>query len=240
MIRVFCSKLSLNDVTQGTILSLLLLNIFVNYFPLAISLCLLSQYAYDIVLLAKHRSYKMSTEMLQNDVYNAMFWFTNNGIAPRTKLVRFRSPLKNTLISMYFYLHKSNCVFLNVRLFHTRIELNILEYLSIVIYLDDSTHRLFVQNRGPSLGCCLLSKFCAPVCKQIIVHALDYSVLRYGITVFGLCSDCWRCRVDRIIKNILNNVAYNAPIVTATNIFCGLREPNFQSLLAETLVVKNF
>lgn len=182
--------------------------------------------------------------MLQNDVYNAMLWFSNNGMAvnaQKTQLVCFRSPLKTTVINLPLYLHKSNCV---------PCKCTPIPYVDCVKYLGiffDSNlswqhHLSLICSKLRSVAWLMFNmKSIAPLSvKKLIVHALGYSVLRYGITVFGFCSDRWRCRVDRIIKNILINVAYNSQTVTAANIFRELGLPNFHSLLVETVVIKHF
>lgn len=97
------------------------------------------------LLLAKHLSYKMATEMLQDDVYTALHWLTNNGAAStqKTRLLHSHCPLKTTVVNMFFTCMSRTVFLVNVRLLHTWIALNIFEYLCIVTYLGNITYCMF-------------------------------------------------------------------------------------------------
>lgn len=75
--------------------------------------------------------------------------------------------------------------------------------------------------------------------KRSIVHALAYSTLRYGITIFAFCSIHWKTRVDTLLKNILKSVAYRSDLILHENIFRGLGFPSFDPLFKQTVVLKH-
>lgn len=93
-----------------------------------------------------------------SDVWNALLWFTNNGIvvnAQKTRLLCFRSSLKTTVINMPPYLYKTYCVSCECTPIQYVGCVKYLEYLSMVTYLGNITYPLFVQNCVQSL-CCLI------------------------------------------------------------------------------------
>lgn len=74
----------------------------------------------------------------------------------------------------------------------------------------------------------------------MITHALAYSILRYGITVYGQCSIRWKNRIDGILRSILRNVAYDISYESRADIFRMLLLPNFDQLIMETVVRRHF
>lgn len=73
----------------------------------------------------------------------------------------------------------------------------------------------------------------------MIVHALAYSHIRYGICCFFNCSSFWKSKVNRLLQNILKSVAYNTNIDTA-NLFRSLEMPNFDSVFLSVVVPRYF
>lgn len=176
-----------------------------NDFPSVIRKCKVFQYADDTVLLAKHLNYGTAIRHLQSDISNAVGWFSQNRIAinaNKTKLTCFRNPLKTTLINIPVFLH---C--------HTHpCHCNPVEYVEYVKYLGIlfdcalswQHHLAFVCDKLRKVACVLfnMKTFVPMHVKKSVAHALAYSVLRYGITVFASCSSRWKTRVDAILKNI--------------------------------------
>lgn len=182
-------------VPQGSILSPLLFNIFINDFSSAISRCTVYQYADDTVLLAKHVCYQSAIKMLQNDVHNAVDWFSKNLLAvnvSKTKLVCFRNPLKMTVIDQQIYLHSKSCapcICVPVEYVQS------IKYMGIFFDSNMSwdTHLAHLCGKLRSVAWLMYHiKSIVPFpVKKTIVHALAYGVLRYGITVFAFCSARW-------------------------------------------------
>lgn len=76
--------------------------------------------------------------------------------------------------------------------------------------------------------------------KKSITHALPYSVLRYGITIFGNCSSRWKTGVDSALKNILKSIAYGTSMYHYTDIFKAFYMPSCDSLVLRTVITTHF
>lgn len=74
--------------------------------------------------------------------------------------------------------------------------------------------------------------------RKLVVHALCYSVIRYGISIYGHGAQHLVNRVNSILRGILKNVAYDLP--PHSDVFKTLSLPDFNSLLLETVVLKHF
>uniref|UniRef100_A0A6B0UY39 Putative tick transposon n=1 Tax=Ixodes ricinus TaxID=34613 RepID=A0A6B0UY39_IXORI len=66
------------------------------------------------------------------------------------------------------------------------------------------------------------------------------SFLRYSITVFGSSSECWKTKVDCILKAIVKNVSYKLEIPDHSNLFDYLQLPDFRTLYAHSVVLRHF
>lgn len=78
------------------------------------------------------------------------------------------------------------------------------------LYLSWNSHLAYIAKRLRSVSCmlyCTKSFFPFSV-RKIIVNALAYGLLRYGITVYANCSVLWHDKIDTILKSILRGVAY--------------------------------
>lgn len=76
--------------------------------------------------------------------------------------------------------------------------------------------------------------------RKMLVNALAYGVLRYGVTTFGHCTTQWRAKIDAILKGILRSVAYNTQFAADEDLFRALELPTFSSLLTRTVVLKYY
>lgn len=76
--------------------------------------------------------------------------------------------------------------------------------------------------------------------RKSIAHALAYSILRYGITVFGNCSAFWKMRIDSLLKAILTSVSYKLQVPEDTTLFDLLELPNYQTLYVQTVALRHF
>lgn len=137
-------------------------------------------------------------------MYDAVTWFANNCLSinkEKTKMLCFRNPLKATVTNLPLFLHCRTCQSCQC----APVEyVNSIKYLGVFFDSDLSwnDHMTYLCGRLRSVSSLLFNiKSIVPMSVKItIMHALAYSVLRYGITLFGFCSSRWLCRIDRILK----------------------------------------
>lgn len=55
--------------------------------------------------------------------------------------------------------------------------------------------------------------------RKYTACALCYSVLRYGITLFGKCAELWQIEIHRIWKSFLKSVGYPFEVLPDVNVF---------------------
>lgn len=231
-------------VPQGSILSPLLFNIFVNDIAESVPGCIVYQYADDTLIMSQHINYLDSIRQLQGHATAVMDWFERNLISvnvKKTKLMCFYNPLKTINLSFQFVLHSSAC---------TRCTCVPLEYADSVKYLGlffDSSlkwhiHIPYICKKLRSASCFLYkSKYLMPLSvRKSVAHALVYSVLRYGITVFGNCSASWKVRIDSLLRGILKSVSYKLQVPEDTTLFNFLELPNCQTLYLHTVTLRHF
>lgn len=240
---VHSSKIFLKSgVPQGSILSPLLFNIYVNDMCTAVSDCILYQYADDTLLLTRHLSYPKSIEMLQRSSNQLMEWFNRNLLdinISKTKLVCFHNPLKVISLNVPFFLHTSECILCHCDQIPYS---DTVKYLGILLDSDLSwnSHLTKICSQLRSVSCLLyhIKTFMPLGVRKHIAYSLAYSKLRYGITIFGQCSNLWQTKVNSILKGILRNVCYN---LTSSNLnfFQMLLMPDFRSLFLETVVLNH-
>uniref|UniRef100_A0A131YQI8 Tick transposon n=1 Tax=Rhipicephalus appendiculatus TaxID=34631 RepID=A0A131YQI8_RHIAP len=101
-------------------------------------------------------------------------------------------------------------------------------------------HMTFICFKLRRVACLLFNiKGLAPFpVRKMIVHALAYSVLRYGITIFAFCSERWKALIDSLLRSILKCVAYGSKLDTKT-IFHYLGFCMFQDLFTRTVILRH-
>lgn len=173
-----------------------------------------------------------------------MDWFGDNLLdinRSKTKLVCFHNPLKRRQAQVKFLLHPSSCAQCNCVSIQS---VDHVKYLGVHFNFDMSwnTHMSYICSKLRIVSCMLYNtKFFMPVgIRIIIVHALAYSILRYGVTVFGNCSGRWQSKVNSLLKGILTSVAYNSNFSSNSDIFRSLQLPNLRSLFIQTVVLRSF
>ncbi|SCV65626.1 hypothetical protein ANAPC5_01205 [Anaplasma phagocytophilum] len=212
--------------------------------PHAINGCNIYQYADDTLLTSRHINFSCAVNILQTNATHLMDWFVDNLLdinSSKTKLVCFRNPLKRHHASLRFILHSSSCHLCNCDPIKS---VNNVKYLGVHFDFDMSwnTHMSYLCGKLRTISCMLYNtRVFMPVnVRCLLVHALAYSVLRYGITVFGICSGRWQAKVNTLLRGILKNIIYNMPLSATADIFESLQLPNFHSLFIETVLLRNF
>lgn len=182
-------------VPQGSVLSPLLFNLFVNSISARVTSCGIFQYADDTALVSRHLNYCHAVRLLQDDALRIMDWFDENLIAinsSKTKLVCFRNPLKNVVLDSPVTLHNSRCSDWNCSPLEC---VDQVKYLGILFDSDMSwnSHLSYICGKLRSINCLLFSHrvFMPFFVRKSIAHALGYSIIRYGITLFGNSSELW-------------------------------------------------
>lgn len=231
-------------VPQGSVLSPLLFNVYVNDLETVISGCDIFQYADDTLLVSRHINFEKAVHALQLNVLKVMDWYAANRIRVnplKTKLVCFRNPLKPGFSNAPFLLHSSGCKLCCCKpvpwVDYTR-------YMGLIFEYDMS------WNKQMAHLCCVLRRVACMLynmrlfvpfkVRKTIVHALAYSVLRYGVTLHAYCTTSWHSKIDSILKGILRSVAYNSCFSSSEDFFRDLQMPRLRSLYTETVVLRHF
>lgn len=173
-----------------------------------------------------------------------MDWFRDNLIninVSKTNLICFHNPLKKVTLDYPFILHCSDC---------SSCSCKPLQYSSVVKYfglhidsvLSWNSHLAYVFKRLRAVSCLLYNiRYYMPFSvRKMITHALGYSILRYGITIYGHCAVRWHNRLDSILRSILKNISYDVNMYSERDIFEMLLMLNFNDLLIQTVVLKHF
>lgn len=199
-------------VPQGSILGPLLFNIYVNDLGSLPFSSTVYQYADDTVLVFASNDEATALSYFQRDIHGLMAWFRANQIlvnADKTKLMHFHNPHKVLNLSTPLMLHESDC---------RDCECTPLEYVSSVKYLglffdkflNWGTHIDYLAKRLRVVSAYLFHlRMVSDVSLRMKVYqALGESVLRYGITIYGACSNYKKTKLDNILHNVSKNIAY--------------------------------
>lgn len=159
----------------------------------------------------------------------------------KTQLICFNHYLKSVSLSFTVILHTSSCFSCHCRYVEF---VGTVKYLGIHFYCDITwnTHLSNLCERLRSLACCLChAKIYFPLSVRIeMTHALVYSILRYWITFFALCSETWEASRDSILKGILRSVSYNVVDGFEVNIFQALHMSTLKDLFVRTAALRHF
>lgn len=235
-----------SGVPQGSILSPLLFNVYVNDMAGYVASSKLFQYADDTVIMSSHLNFDSALDTLQKDAILLMNWFSLNAISinvSKTKLVCFHNPHKTVNITKPLFLHSSLC---DTSICDCKAVTFVDNVKYLGIYFDSaltwSTQVAYVCRKLRTAAFLMYNlRNLVPVPVRLsIVHALVYSVLRYGVTAYVHCSSLWHAKVDRILKGILKSVVYGIDVKNDTNLFEFLGLPNLYTLYIRTVVTKHF
>lgn len=114
--------------------------------------------------------------------------------------------------------------------------------ISPFFYLSWNTHMSYICQRLWSVSCCLyrlrnVSLF--PI-RTLIVDWLAYSICQYGIAAFAQCFELRRCKIDAILKSVLESVAYGSDFPSKVSIFTFIQLLSFKTLFQETTVLRYY
>lgn len=93
-------------VPQGSVLSPLFFNIYINDLASAISQCSCYLYADDTLLISRHIKFDSALNILQSSANKAIDWYASNHLKvnpAKTRLICFRNPLKQGFINKPFF-----------------------------------------------------------------------------------------------------------------------------------------
>lgn len=231
-------------VPQGSVLSPLLFNIYVNDLVSVTSGCKCYQYADDTLLISRHVNFDSACNNLQTNASRVVDWYSSNllKINPgKTKLICFRNPLKHGFRDVPFYLRGMNSVSgsgVPVQWVGSA------KYMGLIFECDMSWNKqlAYICRALRNVACLLYNiRVLVPFhVRKILVHALAYSVLRYGVTVFAHSARLWHEKVNCVLKCLLKSVAYNSNYSNSTNLFTDLEMPNFCSIYQQTVILRYF
>lgn len=231
-------------VPQGSVLSPLLFNLYVNDLAKTVSGCDIYQYADDTLLVSRHINLQEAISLLQTNASLVIDWFDANYIKiniQKTKLIRFSNPLKRKCPDIPFIMHSSKCTHCRC----TPLEfVNTTKYLGIFFYSDLSwnSHLAYIAKRLRSVSCmlyCTKSFFPFSV-RKMLANALAYGLLRYGITVYANCSMLWHTKIDAILKSILKGVAYTSLSNSSDELFAVLGLPRLSAQFKRCVISKHY
>lgn len=114
------------------------------------------------------------------------------------------------ILFLFCFVHGSNCI--NCKCTPLQFWSNV-KYLGITFDSDMkwNTNFTVISKKLRSVYCLLYNSrhLLQSSVRKVIVHALVYSYLKYGITIFYHCTFTWRAKLNSILKSILRNFAHN-------------------------------
>lgn len=103
-------------------------------------------------------------------------------------------------------------------------------------------HLAHLCKRLRNVACLLYNcrSFIPTSTKKAIAQALAYSVLRYGITIFGHGSTSWNKKINTILKGMFKSIVYGTTSESEEQRLADLHLPLFNDLLFQTIILKYF
>lgn len=164
------------------------------------------QYAEDTALILGTAEYERGCAHLQEDIHKIMEWFGKNCIfvnPHKTKFLCFRNPHKHVSLDRPLYLHKSTCATCECEPLQTD---SVVKYLGLFLdeHLTWNNHVEHLRKRLRTMAALIynLRGKCPLNLRITIYKALVESVLRYGITLYGTCSEHKRQTINKLIKRL--------------------------------------
>lgn len=233
-------------VPQGSVLGPLLFNIYVNDIAHLQLNAQLLQYADDTALILSRESYNEAIELLQNDVTKVVRWFDTNQIflnKNKTTLICFRNPHKTIIRNGSIVLHSDyckdcSCVPLQLSSTVKYLGLHFDEHMSWVLHVEYIIKRL----RTVSAQLYKLKFSSALNLRRLVFKALGQSILRYGISVYGSCTQTRIHRIEKLLDRISSNILYGTDLETLNK---GVKTyiagvDSFVDLYNQVVLLRNF
>lgn len=156
-----------------------------------------------------------AVQFLQHHVGKVMNWFTEN---------LFKTDVSKT---KQFLLKKNKKKRWSVwiwtqQLCYTRLivlTVCVLRWIVLTVkYLEAHSYSDLSWATHFSYICGRLGSVMSFAAKKLYLLALAYSIILYGIAVFGNWTEVWQTKIDRALKNLLKSVRYRVDISTDRNI----------------------
>lgn len=233
-------------VPQGSSLSPMLFNLYVNDVHKINSHGKILQYADDTVLLLSHSDIQEATRILQIDIHKLVKWFADNHIfvnVEKTKLICFRNPHKQVQLNQKIFIHPINCK--NCQCHPLEFE-KTTKYLGLVFdeHLSWNQHAEFISRKLRTVSGYLYRIRSATSVKmrQTIFKALGESVMRYGISVYGSCAPTTKEIINRTLRRIARNIAYGTNFQTLETIekMQALDIPTVEQLFRSLVLITHY
>lgn len=203
-------------VPQGSILGPILFTIYVNEIFKVVRHSNILMYADDVVLITNHKNLSNAEKLMQEDLNRIAIWSHDNDLVINTKKSKvmeiFSRSIEHTPIKLY--LHDHNCLHRNFdKTTCSCMPLEqVAEYKYLGLHIDQyfkfDKHIIKVNSKLRKVVYQLyqINALVPADIKLTIYHALVESILRYGITVWGGTSTCYKealqATQNKIIKMI--------------------------------------
>lgn len=206
---------------QGSILSPILFNIYVNDLASLDLRCKILCYADDTLLYLESRSLKAAFKDMQNDLNLIVKYFFNNSIkqnTTKTKVILFKNPKTTQQKIPQLYCHTHICFQHPQQCQCHKLPLqNNLKHLGIFLdsNMDYSTHVTKLCNtlRKVLFQMYRIRNYIPVKTKRVIHFSLTESIIRYGITIYTAAPNHilkpLKKLTERITKALFNNISPN-------------------------------
>lgn len=207
-------------LVQGSVLSPLLFNIYINDFASMRFNSKILQYADDNILYLVNKSPEVGIELMQKDLNLAVKYFFNNSIklnSKKTKLILFKSPhyLMNDHRDLTIYCHNTDCMIdmRRCQCVKLKFEQNIKHlgvYFDSKMKFGKHIEILSSKMRHILFTCQKISAFFPISTKRIIYFSLVESYYYYGISIYYTApkyiTDRLKSLINRILKSLFNEL----------------------------------